>query len=351
MQHIDLNIFKWNKNVREHLLGQGLARLPHAMLLVGPAGVGKTAFAEQIAALLLCESIAEELVACGTCQACRWLDGGNHPDFRRVAPDGDDESESGASEKASEKTKKKASSIIRIDQIRELEAFVFVGSHRDGNRVVLITDAEAMNPAAANSLLKILEEPPSSVYFILVSSRTKSLLPTIRSRCRVIPFGSPDAHAAAAWLADAGLEKQAARYLDLAGGAPMRVAQWKDQGQLAAIDSLVDSLISPSNDPCTLAARWDGLLKGDGLFRMEHLVEGIQRWLFDLAQECMAGTIRYHGGWPRPKGVQNLSPTALLAAWREINQFRRSARHPLNQLLFLENLAAHYLRALRPAAT
>ena len=351
MQHFDLTQLQWNGLIREQLLGQGLERLPHAVLLVGPAGVGKTAFSEQLAALLLCESVAPSLTACGECQACRWLDAGNHPDFRRVAPDGDDEAEEGATEKAGEKAKKKSPGIIRIAQIRELESFVFTGSHRNGNRVVLITEADAMPPAAANSLLKILEEPPSSVYFILVSSKTKSLLPTIRSRCRVIPFGAPDAAAATAWLADAGLEKQAARYLQLAGGAPMRVAQWKDQEQLAPIDALVDSLVSPPADPIALAARWDGLLKGDGVFRMENLVEGVQRWLFDLAQERMAGEIRYHGGWPRPKGVGNLSPIALMTAWREIGQFRRSARHPLNQLLFLESLAAHYLRALRPAAS
>jgi DNA polymerase-3 subunit delta' len=346
---------KWYERIREQLLGQGLARLPHAMLLVGPAGVGKTTFSEQIAALLLCESIAPGLVACGECDACRWLDAGNHPDFRRVAPDEDGEAEPGGGENSSDKTagksKKRGSGNIRIDQIRELEGFVFVGSHRNGNRVVLITEAEAMNPAAANALLKILEEPPPTVYFILVTTRSKSLLPTIRSRCRVIPFGAPDAATAAAWLSDAGLEKQAKRYLNLAGGGPMRVAQWKEQGQLAPIDALVDTLISPPSDPIALAARWDGLLKGDCQFRMENLVEGVQRWLFDLAQERMTGVLRYHDGWPRPKGVQGLSPKALLAAWREIGQFRRSARHPLNQLLFLENMATHYLRALRPAAS
>jgi DNA polymerase-3 subunit delta' len=350
LQHSDLKTLQWNDVIKEQLLGQGLERLPHAILLVGPAGVGKTAFAEQLAALLLCESNTSELEACDQCQACRWLDGGNHPDFRRITPDGDDAAEEGASEKAAEKAKKRSSSLIRIDQIRELEPFVFVGSHRDGNRVVLITEAEAMNAAAANSLLKILEEPPASLYFILVSSKTKSLLPTVRSRCRVITFGPPDAAAAAFWLSSAGLEKQAVRYLNLAGGAPMRVAQWKDQGQLAPLEALVESLISPPTDPITLAARWDGLLKGDGLFRMENLVEGVQRWLFDLVQERMAGEVRYHGGWPRPQGMQILSPFALLGAWRAIGQFRRSARHPLNQLLFLEDLATHTLRALRPVA-
>lgn len=330
------------------MLGQGLERLPHALLLVGPTGVGKIAFGQQLAALLLCEAVTSELKACGKCQACRWLHSANHPDFRHVAADGDDETAEDVPEKPGEKAKKRGPGIIRIAQIRDLESFVFVGSHRAGNRVVLITEAEAMNSAAANALLKILEEPPSSVYFILVSSRTKSLLPTIRSRCRVIPFGAPDAPAASAWLAAAGLEKKAVRYLKLAGGAPIRVRQWQDQGQLGSIDSLVDSLISPPADPLVLAAKWDGLLKGDGSFRMEALVEGVQRWVFDLAQERLAGAIRYHGGWRRPEGVETLSPAALLQAWREICQFRRSARHPLNQLLFLENLAAHYLRAVRP---
>lgn len=348
MHQSDNKHINWNRSAREQLLGQGIQRLPHATLLVGPAGVGKTAFSEQLAALLLCESLAPDLTACGGCQACRWLSAGNHPDFRRVAPDGDDETEEGNTEKSAEKLKKRSLGIIRIDQIRELEAFVYVGSHREGNRVVLITEAEAMNGPAANALLKILEEPPSSVYFILVSNRSKALLPTIRSRCRVIPFGAPDGAAATAWLAATGLDRQAGRYLELAGGAPLRVAQWKEQGQLAPINALVESLVAPAADPLALAARWDVLLKGDGVFRMENLVEGLQRWLFDLAQERIAGNVRYHSGWPRPKGVANLNPSALLGAWREINQFRRSARHPLNQLLFLESLAAHYLRALRP---
>ncbi len=344
MQHYNKKQINWNDTLRQQLLGQGLERLPHAMLLVGPPGVGKTAFSEQLAELLLCESITAGLSGCSECQACRWLAAGNHPDFRRVAPEGDDDAEEGAGEKA----KKRSASIIRIEQIRELEAFVFTGSHRAGNRVVLITEAEAMHGPTANALLKILEEPPAGVYFILVSTRSKSLLPTLRSRCRVIPFAAPDAAAATEWLRAAGLEKQAKRYLELAGGAPMRVAQWQEQGQLAPIDALVDSLIAPITDPIALAARWDGLLKGDGMFRLENLVEGVQRWLFDLAQERMAGEVRYHGGWPRPKGVAKLDPEALLAAWRELQPFRRSARHPLNQLLFLESLAAHFLRALRP---
>lgn len=327
------------------LLGQGLERLPHAMLLAGPPGVGKRAFAERLAALLLCEMPLSSHQACGTCQACRWLAAENHPDFRLVEAEGDEED---GAEKVADNVRKRANRSIKIDQIRELENFVFVGSHRAGNRVVLISEAEAMNSAAANAVLKILEEPPSTVYFILVSSRTKTLLPTIRSRCRLVPFGRPEREAAIAWLGEQGLDRKAGKFLDLAGGAPLRVAEWNEQKQLPQIDGLIDSLLNPPADPMQLAARWDGLLKGDGGFRMEQLVDGVQRWLHDLALEHAGGNVRFHGGWARPKGIERLDPVALGSAWREIADLRRSARHPLNPLLFLENLAAQFLRAARP---
>lgn len=346
-----MNDFIVDESIKSRLLWDGVAHLPHALLLVGPPGVGKRQFAERLAALLLCEAPTADLQACGQCAACRWLAAGNHPDFRRVSPGGD-ESEAGEDGGASSKTeeKKARSSNIRIEQIRALEDFVFVGSHRQSNRVVLITEAEAMPPAAANALLKILEEPPSSVYFILISSNQKNLLPTLRSRCRSVPMGAPAREAAIAWLTENGLGQQAARYLDLAAGAPLRVVQWQEEGQLAAIDALFDSLRTSRDDPLTLAARWDALLKDNVAFRLEHLVTGVQRWLFDLALLRMAGEAHYHRAWPLPKDLNALAPTALLTAWHEINGFRRSARHPLNQLLFLESLAFHYLRALRPSA-
>jgi DNA polymerase-3 subunit delta' len=346
---LQLNDLIVNEKVKDSLLWQGLKGLPHALLLIGPPGVGKRDFAEQLAALLLCEAVTPDMQACGQCVACHWLASGNHPDFRRIEPGGDDkETEETKREKSGEKAKKQGADIIRIDQIRELEDFVFVGSHRQANRVVLITEAEAMPAAAANSLLKILEEPPASVYFILVSSRQKMLLPTLRSRCRVVPLTQPDRQAATNWLKKAGLEKQATRYLDLAGGAPLRVVQWKEEGQLAAIDTLLDSLLTSRTDPIALAAGWDALLKGNESFRLENLVEGVQRWLFDLTLARMGGEIHYHRGWPQPKRMETLDPVMLFAAWHEVNAFRRSARHPLNQLLFLESLAFYYLRALQP---
>ncbi len=336
-------ITKFEKQFGE-LLGGGLDRLPHAMLLIGAEGLGKAVFVENLAHLLLCESPIG-YAACGKCQACHWLAGSNHPDFRHIRPDADEEDEEGGREK----TRKRGPGIIRIDQIRELESFVFVGSHRMGRRVVPLTEAEAMNGAAANSLLKILEEPPASVYFILTSSRQRFLLPTIRSRCRILPFAAPETAAAKEVLAHAGLAQTDERFLHLAGGVPLRVLKWKESGLLRPLQVLIETLSAPSSDPISLATRWDALLKSEPALSLEHLVEEVQRWLFDLAQERMAGRIRYHVAWPRPKAAgDGLDPITLVSAWQELMQFRGSARHPLNQLLFLEDMAAHLLRALRP---
>jgi DNA polymerase-3 subunit delta' len=206
----DYNNLSWNSNIRGQLLGRGLAQLPHAMLLVGPPGVGKAGISEQLAALLLCESKAADLSACGNVRrVAGWkpatiqTSGG----LRRKATT---KRRRGCQRKGQlKRARKRNSSMIKIDQIRELESFVFVGSHREGNRVVLITEADAMNQPAANSLLKILEEPPSSVYFILsfIKSEIAPADP-IRSRCRTVPFGAPDAAEATAWLARSGLENR-----------------------------------------------------------------------------------------------------------------------------------------------
>lgn len=327
------------------ILKNGLERLPHALLLTGSEGLGKAGFGAWLAHLLLCESPNSDLSACGKCDACHWFAGGNHPDFRHVGPASEDDEEG----VGRDSTKKRSNGTIRIDQIRDLEAFIAVGSHRMGRRVVLVTEAEAMNGAAANSLLKILEEPPVSVYFILVSSKFRFLLPTIRSRCRSLGFTRPEPDTARRILSKAGGGQGSERYLELAGGAPLRVTEWAANGLLRPLDAVIDSLTSPPADPIVLASRWDGILKAESAFKLEHLVEAVQRWVFDLANEAMTGEIHYHKGWTKSAKPQSaLSPDALISAWQELIQFRRSARHPLNQLLFIESLATEFLRATRP---
>ena len=107
---------------------------------------------------------------------------------------------------------------ITIDQVRALDDFLHVGTHRHGARVILINPAEAMNRSTANSLLKSLEEPIASTLFILVTSESDRLLPTIRSRCQSLLVPQPTQSRAEQWLRLAGVN-EAARWLALAGGS------------------------------------------------------------------------------------------------------------------------------------
>ena len=148
-------------------------RLPHSLMLVGQKGLGKFELARSFAASLLCESPQTDGLACGKCLACNWFAQGNHPDFRLLQPEAlsdDIEIEDG---------KKRPSLQITIDQIRALDEFFNVGTHRGGLRIVLVNPTEAMNRSTANSLLKTLEEPSPGTLFLMVSSEPMRLLATI----------------------------------------------------------------------------------------------------------------------------------------------------------------------------
>ncbi len=151
-----------------NLLGRGLAsgRLAHAYLFRGPEGVGKQLLARGLTAAVNCAA-AQGLAACGHCSSCRKFATGAHPDFLLVSP------EKGA---------------IKISQVRELIKKLSFAPYEAGMRVVLIEDIHTMRREAANSLLKTLEEPPEDNILILTADSSQSILPTISSRCQVIPF-------------------------------------------------------------------------------------------------------------------------------------------------------------------
>ena len=147
-------IYSWHTEPWNRLIGQ-TDRLPHALLLSGPQGGGKMDFARALAARLLCEKASGHVEACGNCPSCNWFSTGNHPDFRLIEP-GSDETD-GLDAEDEPATQKKKSEQIRINQIRALEDFLGIGTHRQGFRVIVIQPAESMNQATANALLKMLQ--------------------------------------------------------------------------------------------------------------------------------------------------------------------------------------------------
>ena len=317
-------------------------RLPHSLLLVGQKGLGKFELARRFAAGLLCESPQSNGQACGKCLACNWFEQGNHPDFRLLQPDalGEDvEVEDG---------KKKPSQQITIDQVRALDEFFNVGTHRGGLRIVIVNPTEAMNRSTANSLLKTLEEPSADTLFLLVSSEPMRLLPTIRSRCQVVPVPVPAAKLAGKVLADEGLQ-QSERWLALAGGSPALALDLAASGQSAWIELLVARLGKGRNvDALAMAAELEKAVKDSkGKLLLKHVVEGVQKWLVDLTLAKNGLPVRYFlPQQPTISGLADMIPAArLIQSYRAAISRRQEAEQPLNARLFLEGLFLDY-RAL-----
>ncbi len=144
-------------------------RLPHAVIIEGDLGVGKRTLAKHLAKVAVCDSSEPP---CGICRNCHLADAGTHPDIETVT---------------TEEKKKN----ITVDQIRSLRSTAYHSAHTAKRRAFIIEQADTMNPNSQNSLLKVLEEPPSDVLFILIASSAQSLLDTVVSRCLTLSLSAP----------------------------------------------------------------------------------------------------------------------------------------------------------------
>ena len=218
-----------------------LERLPHALLLQGAAGLGKLLFARRFAATLLCAQLDSEAAACGRCHSCQLLAAGNHPDLKSLAPAEDRRS-------------------IVIDQVRELGAFFALRPHTSARKVSILAPADSMNLHAANSLLKILEEPPLGSVLLLVSHQPTRLPATVRSRGHRVTFPVPERAQALTWLS-AQIGVSAGLLLDLAAGAPLKALALAEGGFLASREEFLRDLgllLAGRGDPLACAQRWKG---------------------------------------------------------------------------------------------
>jgi DNA polymerase III subunit delta' len=183
----------------------------HALLLVGPAGVGKTTLALDIAARLLCTAEPTDLRPCRACRGCRMVDSGNHPDLHRLAPDGP-----GGQIRIGERSNADPGTV------RGLITSLALLPVEAGARVAIVEGAHRLNDDAQSALLKTLEEPGGGVTIILCADDEERLLPTVRSRCariRLGPVGVRDIEAILGEL-NAADPPTAARLGRLAGGRP-----------------------------------------------------------------------------------------------------------------------------------
>lgn len=296
-------------------------RFPHALLVTGPAGVGKRLLSQALLARLVCETAGAQ-PACGQCRGCRLFSSGNHPDVRTVRPD-------------------EGKQMIRIDQIRELGEFLVLNSQYRGYRPALIDPADQMNVNAANALLKTLEEPPSTAVLILVSDRPSSLPATIRSRCQMISIPVPTRDVAERWLREQAVE-QPAKMLDLALGAPLRARQYAEENRPAAYETLLGVLVQlrrGQQGPVAAATEWKGQLT----------------MLLELAVQAVAEAIRTLSAPNRMTNelhpaFDGLDLMALHGYLDRLFEARGLIAHPLNEQLAIEKILIDWIDVCRRSA-
>ena len=328
-------IYPWQKKAWDEL-GRYRAQLPHAILLRGREGLGAEALGQTFAQSLLCEAPRDGGFPCGRCPACIWFAQGNHPDFRLLQPDCVAPVAAAVGEEAPAKKEKK-SEQIRIDQVRALQDFLGIGTHRAGLRVILVHPAEAMNPNTQNALLKSLEEPPPGTVFVLVTANAERLLPTVRSRCIALDLAAAGRAEALAWLEEQGVADPTG-LLAAAGGAPLAALE------LAALAVQREAFITGLGDakagPLAVADRAQGVPP-------VHIVAWLQRWCYDLLASRLGLPVRYHPKYERliAETSSRCRAAELAAYLRTLAEARSLAQHPLNPRLFFEDLLIRY-RAL-----
>lgn len=328
-----LNLYPWQNDTWSKL--QGLrSRLPHALLLKGPSGVGKLDLAMQFSQSLLCRTPVDGREACGQCDACHWYAQGTHPDFRLIQPEAlslnDEISESG----------KKASQEISISQIRALEDFVNLSAHQGAYKIVVLHPAEAMNVNAANAVLKTLEEPTENLMFILVSHKPQQLLPTIISRCLSLAVPIPSAETSVSWLRQQGVMNPDV-LLSQSGFLPLHAYAASEAGELVDMQR---TLISAFSNP----QRMDILSLAEQFQKTApvQIIQFVQQWCHDLISIKMAAKARYFFSHADvlQKLAAHTSSQELLQYQKALQSAKREASHPLNPKLLFESLFSDYLR-------
>ena len=221
-------------------------RLPHALLVCGPAHIGKHAFADALVRTLLCRERVDD-ASCGCCRDCTLYAAGTHPDWKYL------------SFEENEKTKAMRKEIV-IEQVRDLGAWFALTPQRGGAQVALIEPAEAMNANASNALLKTLEEPMRDRYLLLLCESPMRLSATIRSRCQRIELQPPSAQAGLAWLRARGHDESiASTAFDAARGHPGLAAHWIEEGLLELRESVhadLAAIAAGTAQPLAVAAAW-----------------------------------------------------------------------------------------------
>jgi DNA polymerase-3 subunit delta' len=291
-------------------------RLPHALLLSGPAGIGKRMLLQRAAAALLCDAPSQQQ-PCGTCRSCHLFAAGAHPDLLQLYPE--------------ERGKQ-----LKVDQVRSMLEHVHLAAGADRHRVVMIDPADAMNASAANALLKTLEEPVAGVILLLCTDHPERLPATIRSRCQQIIVPLPPWTTALAWVSAHCADADAAELLQMASGAPMLALQLQQSGMADGYRDVRQGLLD-------LGAGHEGVLTlGPGWLKqmaLDDVLSAMQSWSVQCARQLARGEAGEHGLQHQCKG---LHLSNVLRFLERIDAVKREQQRNIRPQLALEHLLLHW---------
>ena len=293
-------------------------RVAGAYLFVGVANVGKETVALNFAKSINCRTSDEG--ACGTCLSCRKADNGNHPDLQIIRPSG---------------------AWIKIDQIRELQKRIIYRPLEGVRKVYILAEAERMNLEAANCLLKTLEEPPADSVLILLTTNLDALLPTIRSRCQIIPFHSLVISELAGHLIERFDidESQALRVATTTGGTVGKALTLLQDG--ASFEEEIPEIMIANNrlDAFRIAEKWTQQPEA-----LDHLVT----WYRDLVLLHQGAPVdlltHVHHAEQLEQLTARYSRLQLQSAIKAIFETKAMLQRNVNATLALEVLALKLLR-------
>ncbi len=266
-------------------------KLPHAIMLAGPSGVGKQRFARAFAQYLICER-SEQGLACGECRQCGFMLAGSHPDLQWLMPD-------------------EPGKQIKIDQVRSLVENLGQTAQQGGYKVSVLAPAEAMNSNAANALLKCLEEPTANTLLILICDSLGQILPTIRSRCQLVRFPVPPRPEVQQWLQNLLPEGMVAETLLLeSGGRPLTALTLLENDGVERYRQLgldYQALLSGRTSALVIADKW-----------LEYDLREVLGWLVDKLTALIRMLMSTHD--------DSSSGHLQAAEWKEYPELIRCAR-------------------------
>ena len=340
-----LGLYPWQDELVRSLTSLR-GRLPNGILVYGPRGAGTFDLVWAFAKSLLCTNPAPDGTPCGKCRGCHLVNAGTHPDIRYVVS----EAESLPRDipfvppDNAQSDRKTLYREILICQTRALTDFLNLKSHEGGERIVLVYPADRIRAEAAASLLKSLEEPPENTIFILVADEIDRVLPTIRSRCRLIRAAAPTHEESVAWLQSRGVENAEQRLTE-AGGMPLAVfdedARFRlsDDVRARMIAYLKRGKAAPPDQAVAVVDK-DVPLSAAALF--------LSRWAWDLAGAKVGAKVRYFPDCAREiEEIARAADPAGLYTWiNSVSDVRRVSEHPLNARTVIEALLISYARNL-----